>query len=459
MNRMKPLAMLFALLLCACVPTPEKDVVINRGEEDTIALIQTTPAPETVPVAQAAASALPEKEEPQAVGVKVLHLDETYPLGIGDAQVVFDADVTVPDLESWPIYAVQKTQWDREKLKALLLAVADGQPVYREWDSVTKEYLAEAIAAIENSEKVRAMDEIFRASGEMTTKEKLMQDYESALISISRTPIDWDGVPDDGSLYCSVWREDIQAYWNVMAFEGMLQFGAFDQLIQNEDMVRQGEYVGAKPGRELKNLSLTQEEAEEKAEALFRSIGIADVALAQSACRKAQRVNIYTTEVQSEGWQLVYRKRICGLAGIAPAYHELGAIDESFTQGWPQETVTVYVDSIGVWQLLWNGGCEIKERLSDSTALLPFDDALELIKSRLRIENMSAADMGTKTVRVTKIALGYCVIPQKDLQDLGYTLPVWTVDYELDASIAPHRAALYFGFAISALNGANIHLE
>ena len=456
MNRVKPIALLLsALFLCACVPTPEKDTVINRGEEDTVALIQTTPAPETVPIAQAAASVLPEKEELQTVGVKVLHLDETYPLGIGDAQVVFDADVTVPDVESWPIYAVQKTQWDRENLKTFLLAVADGQPVYREWDSVTKEYLAEAIAAIENSEKVRAMDEVFRASGEMTTKEKLMQDYESASISILRTPIDWNSVPDDGSLYCSVWREDIQAYWNVMAFEGSLQFGAFDQLIQNEDMVRQGEYVGARPGRELKNLSLTREEAEEKAEAL----GIADVALAQSACRKAQRVNIYTSEVQSEGWQLVYRKNIAGLAGVAPAYHELGAIDKSFTQGWPQETVTVYVDSIGVWQLLWNGGCEIKERLSDSTALLPFGDALELIKSRLRIENMSAADMGTKTVRVTEIELGYCVVPQKDRQDAGYTLPVWTVNYELDASIAPHHATLYFGFAISALNGANIHLE
>ena len=41
--------------------------------------------------------------------------------------MVFDADVTVPDLESWPIYAVQKTQWDREKLKALCSYVAGGK--------------------------------------------------------------------------------------------------------------------------------------------------------------------------------------------------------------------------------------------------------------------------------------------------------------------------------------------
>ena len=65
--------------------------------------------------------------------------------------------------------------------------------------------------------------------------------------------------------------------------------------------------------------------------------------------------------------------------------------------------------------------------------------------------------MGTKTIRVTDITLGYCIVSQKDAQDAGYTLPVWVVNYEVDASFAP--ATLYFGFAISALNGANIHLE
>lgn len=457
MNRVKTISLLLALLCCACVPTPENDVVVNRGEEDAAALIHTTPAPESIPIAQAAASALPEKAEQPKIDETVLHYSDTYPLGIGNAEVVFDADVTVPNLQNWPIYALRKTQWDKETVKTFVLAVANGQPVYREWDTVTKEYLAQAIAAIENSEKVRKQDEIFKASGEKTRKEMLMQDYETAQTSITRTPIDWDKAPFDGSFYASVWREDIQTYWNFMCFDGRLEFNAFDQLIQNEDMVRQGEYVGAKPGRELTHLSLSREEAQDKAEALFRSIGITDVKLSESACRKAQRVNIYTSEVQSEGWQLVYRKNFGGLAGIEPDYHELGAVDESFTQGWPQETVTVYVDSTGVWQLLWKGGCEIKEQLSDSTALLSFDEAIERIKQRLRVENMSAADMGTKTIRVTDISLGYCAVPQKDAQDEGYTLPVWTVNYELDASFA--RATLYFGFAISALNGANIHLE
>ena len=83
--------------------------------------------------------------------------------------------------------------------------------------------------------------------------------------------------------------------------------------------------------------------------------------------------------------------------------------------------------------------------------------AMELIKQRLRIENMHASDMGTETVTVTDIVLGYCIVPQKDEKDVGVTLPVWIVNYTVDASIA--KASLYFGFAISALNGANIHLE
>ena len=264
--------LLLALLLCACVPTPETDVVINRGEEDLNTLIQTTPAPDAVSIAEAAASALPTAEatEPQqsemsGVSYTVVHLDETYSLGIGKAQVVFDADVTIPNVEHWAIDAVRRTNWTRDELRHTLEAAADGQPIYSEWDGVTKAYLADAVVAIENSEKVRAMDEIYRASGEMTTKEKLLMDYESAPSSITRTPLDWDKV-GDGSLFCSFYREDIRAYWNVMLFEGMLQCTVFDQIIQNEDMVRQGEYVGAKPGRELTNLSLSRTEAEEKAE-------------------------------------------------------------------------------------------------------------------------------------------------------------------------------------------------
>ena len=464
MKRNRMLAVLLTvLLLTACVPTPETDVVINRGEEDLNVLIQTTPAPDAVSIAEAAASALPTAEatEPQQsetseISYTVVHLNETYSLGIGKAQVIFDADVTIPNVEHWAIDAVRRTNWTRDALRETITAMAGEQPIYSEWDGVTKAYLANAIAAIENSEKVKKMDEIYRASGEMTTKEKLLMDYESAPNSITRTPLDWDKV-GDGSLFCSFFREDIGAYWNVMLFEGMLQCTAFDQIIQNEAMVRQGEYVGAKPGRELVNLSLSRTEAEEKAEAFLRSIGVTDVTLAESACEKAQRVNLYTTEVQSEGWILTYRKSINGLAAIAPRAREQNPTDLAFTQGWQQETLSMYVDSSGIWQFLWNGRYEMGERLSESAALLDYNDAMELIKQRLRIENMSAEAMGTRTVTVTDITLGYCIVPQKDEKDVGVTLPVWIVNYSVDASIS--KASLYFGFAISALNGANIHLE
>lgn len=455
--------LLILLMVAACQPTPKEDVVINRGEEDLNVLIQTTPAPDTVSIAEAAASALPTAEatEPQQsetseISYTIVHLDDSYSLGIGKAQVVFNADVTIPNVEHWAINAVRRTNWTRDTLQHTLETAANGQPIYGEWDGVTKAYLAYAIVAVENSEKVCAMDEIYRASGEMTTKDKLLMDYESAPNSITRTPLDWDKV-GDGSLFCSFYREDIGAYWNVMLFEGMLQCTVFDQLIQNESMVRQGEYVGAKPGRELTNLSLSRTEAEEKAEAFLLSIGVTDVALAESACEKAQRINIYTSEVQSEGWILTYRKSINGLAAIAPRATEQNQTDLDFAQGWQQETLSMYVDSNGIWQFLWNGRYEMDERLSESASLLDYDAAMELIKQRLRIENMHASDMGTETVTVTDIVLGYCIVPQKDEKEVGVTLPVWIVNYSVDASYAP--ATLYYGFAISALNGANIHLE
>ena len=51
--------------------------------------------------------------------------------------------------------------------------------------------------------------------------------------------------------------------------------------------------------------------------------------------------------------------------------------------------------------------------------------------------------------------LGYCIVPKKDAPEVGFTLPVWIVDYEV--AFSDGRTVPY-SFSISALNGANLHL-
>ncbi len=449
------LALVFALFL-ACVPTPEQDFVVNRGEEDLETLIRTTPAPDAVPV-QEAVAALPAGNAP-ADGMIVGHLYLDDIPDIGGADVLFDADVIVPDVAAWPVYAVEKSKWSAADRIAILKAVANGAPIYAPgmYLHASKAYFEAVLDEMKDSARVAAVDRIYAEDPdiELTWTAQVQEYYyRSAPETVELAPFD-EAAAGSGDYTAAFYRPDTpDAYVDFYADETHVQLSVFDRHIYDENHVRQGEWPGAEPGRELKNPSLTQEEAEQTAHALLTRIGFANAALAD--VKKAQRSHAFTLADESEGWLLVYRKGIDGVPMLAPTYPEAVRQDD-YTAPWPQERAELYVDSEGVWSLLWQNPAKVTDRISDSVALLDFDTILRMVKTRLAAENGDAAYRAIKEIRVTRLRLGSCIVPKRDAPDAGYALPVWIADYEVRFS---DGYAVSYSFTLNAMNGANLHLD
>lgn len=455
MKRMLVL-LLAALLLAACQPTPETDYVVNRGEEDSDAMIRTTPAPDAAPICDAIA-ALPQGARTEAHTVTGRWREDAS--DVGGATLRIDADVIVPDLVKWPVYAVEKSAWSVQDRVAILKAAANGAPIYTpgKYMHASKAYYERILKEMRDSERVATVDRIYAEdpdSGQTWTA-FVQEYYRVAPETVELIPFDEASASGDYTIaFYRLSEPDV--YMDFDAGETRLALGVFDQKIDDENRVRQGEWPGAEPGRELVNPSLTLSEADEKAQAFLRQIGFGDAALSAAETLKAQRSNFYTLAVESEGYLLVYRKDVGGVPAIAPDFPEAIVPEETYAAAWPQEYAALYVDSEGVWSLSWRNPMRITETLTESVALLDFDTALRMVRTRLRTENANAADRLIADVCVTRLRLGYSVVPKKDAQNAGCTLPIWIVDYEIrfeDGRTVP------YSFTLNALNGANLHLD
>ncbi len=450
----RPIAVfLFFALLCACVPTPEQDAVVNRGEEHTEALLRATPAPDAVPIRDAVA-ALPAGSDAPAgtVAGRLTLADETE---VGGAKLIFDADVIVPDVDAWPVYAVEKGAWSVEEQIAILNAAADGVPIYAPgiYLHADKAYWEQVLREMETSERVQTVDRN-RAENDMPTwTEGVREFYRTAPQNIELKPFDETKV--SGDWVHAFYRSDaLNAYVDFSASADWIKLNVFDRDIQDENLVRQGMEFFDEPGRELTDPSLTLQEAAEAAQTFLAQLGFSDAALSEAEALKAQRTHAFTLAVESEGWLLVFRKCIGGIPAIAPDHPEANADGTAYAAAWPQERATLYVDSDGVWTLDWRNPAAITETINDATALLDFDTILRHVRARLRADNGNAAERQIDSVCVTRLRLGYCVVAQKDAPERGYTLPAWIVDYETRG--ADGHTVMY-SFTLSALNGASLH--
>ncbi len=451
MKRIIIVCLIFAMLI-ACQPTPERDVVVNRREEDLDALIAVTPAPNAVSVRDAVA-ALPGGQA-AVDGYIVGHVYEADPSD--GAILLFDADVIVPDTDALPVYAVKKGSWSAADRIAILKAVANGAPIYAPgvYLHASKAYFEAVLDEMKDSTRVAAVDRIYAEDpdSELTWTAQVQEYYRLAPETIELIPFD-EAAAGSGDYTAAFYRPDTpDVYVDFYADETRVQLSVFDRHIYDENHVRQGEWPGAEPGRELNNPSLTQAEAEQAAQTFLERIGFTNAALTD--VKKAQRSHAFTLANESEGWLLTYRKGIGGIPMLAPAHPEAVRQDD-YTAPWPQERVELYVDSEGVWSLNWRNPVQIAKALTESAALMDLDTILRLVRARLSAENADAKERLIDGVRVTRMQLGCCVVPKKDAPDEGYALPVWITDYEVrftDGRTVP------YSFTLNALNGANLHL-
>ena len=160
-NKLLVCILAVALLLCACQPTPAEEIVVNKGD----GTLEEAVAAEALPPAR--------YEAPET-----LRLD---PFGTETFEVVVAAEVSVPNVEQYPIVEVTPRTITADWARDMMNRMADGRTMYSYRTEVptTKEQIEAEIALLQqqlanpDDYLVAGMDEQARAEAERQWREQL----------------------------------------------------------------------------------------------------------------------------------------------------------------------------------------------------------------------------------------------------------------------------------------------
>ena len=425
--------LLFSVLLLACVPTPEEEFVVNKGDADPAGIAENALGEGGTDL-----STVPEhlslQTEPQKyVTVKV------------DADVAIDRDGVFPVLE----VRQKNTPQDPAFYGALIKALCPDGTVYERWTRTKGEIQEELVAALSydgqagslvdiDNEYIAYLEEQYRNAPE--TVERIRHSASEGFEQNKRYYI----VQPDGAVALFGFGQRCS--------EGYF-YDDFHTAYYTEDALEKGDAPLSG------NPPITEQEAIRAADAFIKALGVecdANIAAERGFAFSATRLVREDTV-----WWVHYLRRvgtICSLDMrdvIGYSYPS----EPSSTLGAPWEgieSIHVVVGKDGVRAVLWDGLAETTRVLQKNAALCDFDRITERFTAQLGFQYTPHAENGEEpaplTVLVSCIALVYGVVSEKDRRDVGAYLPLWEISYAIEGEQTPGVWKMY----LSALDGGTV---
>ena len=426
----RTLCILCALLavlppLSACQPTPEEDVVVNKGDG-------------TMEAAVAAPAAAPYRYEAPERWV------ETFTAR--DQTVRIDAGVGVPDDEYHPVLLVERRSFDAQQAVDYYTALFGEGVELRE----NQYSYAEVLTDLQNTMKGMFV-EIDPETGEQIWAPYEGQEEEIARLQqlLAETPAEDTFVPltaetmpfpltegmlrlPDGSsryVYCTGTLCRIRRFRSVVT--------------HNENWVMQGEATPGEPAHALENIRITEEEAVAMGDGVVAALGVADE-LQLGAAIRARGIESYTYKVLGEGYLLDY---VPCLDGTVPYFYdryvESSSLrlpeEEEYARPWPQEALEMLVTEDGVLALAWTVPQRVAGVANENVQLLPFEEIQQHIRDLISfgVEGRPyAIDEGD--LMISRVVLGTVVQRIPDQTETAYLAPVWIVQMTTEKEIGYH---------------------
>lgn len=424
----KKLSTFLAILLivfAACQPTPDNEVVVNKGDKKAENVIFHSEENEVT------ALVCPEvwQEEGEVHKTMTLHIDAEIEVGEGDEH---------------PVYTIQRRKLDEQTVLNVIRAVFPDADALRVEEQSYEELVAE-LEAIQKGE-FEGYDE---AGNEILTP----YENEAELLAevhdkIAQTPtkstfLDLcveNIVFQNGSVDYIFRRQDgsLAYVTAINSFGGWLwcHTGA-DCNIQKENWVQQGDAIEGEAPHTLENVTISQEEAEQFAQILFERLGMTHMQL--SGATKARCVNGF--EITSEGWQLEYGPATEGTHGCSTRYYSactaFAQQETAVAADWKSESIELYVTEKGVESFSWTNMYSIVETANENVQLLSFEEIQQRIRDTMRAgfswtEN---SNTGNSEVYITKIILTTGIMQIADNLEEALLVPAWAIFYTTDGDM------------------------
>lgn len=444
-------------LLCACQPTPEADVVVNKGDGKTEQAVMdasreealTTEAPETT---APEATERPFADEEYALSIPG-EWDETLSLKWLD--VVFDhVPFETGDLSRMPVYAMRRIEMFNEYpaikqsvleyflssatgVRRIVMTKADYE---RQMERLLRGYYdEEADAYLPNDpelveQDLKVLQELYQNAPEEVP-------YEPFDPTILEGTFDRQFLLENGSaVQADVSSRNIKIWVNMDRGE---------EFIQRERWLWNGDAIpGEPPTKRVEGIRITQESALEKAQQLMEETGLADT---YSFCsvETARSVNYsgighrgyYITYLQNPGGYIPVDYSICSDHNLKPEDQP-----EAYADAMGFDCITMLVDENGVCYFQWNNPFVVVEKLAERVRVLDYAEMREVILQTLKnclswigeepeqnpFMNMKA---GANQLKVRRVVLGAANIrPLNGAMNEEWNIPVWFVEFSNDYS-------------------------
>lgn len=439
--------LILCLALTACQPTPEEEIVTNKGDGVMEEKIFAT----AVPTAEVNAE---EEVSPEPTAVpfeKVEHWTETFNVN-DNFTVEIDCDVEWGEGYTYSVEKFlpgtftgeqvieigntffggvesireQETSYDEllEKLKDLEQGSyegkdADGNPIFEPYDRSYKK---------EQSNKLKA--QLAETPTESTYIPFTIENLPIAEETRSGFTIKKaDGT--EGRIGVSLFEGKSK-----ITFENYTKGGTTSAAaIQQEILLSGGEYYDTLP-----EPSITAEEAITMADAFLASVG-----LANTECSYSEKVRLGKFgEAYSEGWYLEYAPMLKGTRGInLYAYQKNYLINSelanSYSRPLEAEYINLYVTEEGVQSFGWVNPYELQEVINTNVETLSFEEIQESVRKYFTlafswVENPKSYDSSKLIVK--RIVLTSYFTQVKDDPEGAYRVPVWAIFYITDGEEA-----------------------
>ncbi|MBR4906624.1 MAG: hypothetical protein IKZ44_07180, partial [Clostridia bacterium] len=419
--------LLSIVMLVACVPTPEQEIVVNKGDGKAQEAIFASPDPD-----------VPEQKTLQIEPVPAHWTDdastETVLLPI-DAEVRCCAG-------PYPVDAVEKRAIGIDDVDRILKAMYPTAPMvgYALFDNIRPRFSKELRSrALETAEEGALHQQ---PDGTMVRTPWAMQQN-----AINQAKQEWSEAPLREDLYipASELPHDLAVkYGLTVLLEDDREIQIYFQSSQGELYIAEGEHYAAPERFKLEELQtkenapaalytphprINAQQAIATAEAFLGEIGLSSLKLASSE-QGAINSHIERGYVQ-DGYYLEY---VRAESYEAQSFYEESLIfimsfDDDLSYSLPPqlpETLYLFVTENGVESFEWENPMTVTERINENAALLPFSEICKQVKMYLKLGCANVHDpFGFVGSSMTLSA-----IPQP-LKDGGVVLmPVWILQMD-----------------------------
>lgn len=441
----KPLNAVFlcigTLLLTACQPTPEKEVVQNRKDGTLEQAIVATAAPTYAPDEKYEA---PDKW--------------TEELEFRGEKIYIDADIEVPDGDSFEVLTITTNEFTKEETIVLVHSLLGEKLEIREQERSYDELLEDLEIAqrgwfVEYDEE---KNEIIWAPYE--GQEERVKELKKLL---AETSPDESFVVLDSNLDYPVNTSLIRTedgerwYWNCVS-QGFNLWKSRSAIVQEESLVLLGDAYPGEKGHALEITNITEEEAVETAKAFIAPLQRDELQIAE--IEKARLLDNNSYETLSTGYYITIVGNPANTIPCLyrtysgnPALYFTEDSEAEYGVRWVQEEISMFVSEKGVEEFSWSYRKKVVDVANENVQILPFEQIQERIRTLLEY---GVSEGTNDPIYITRIVLGSAIQQVADQGSEAFMVPAWMV-------FSTTESARQFGLddslmILSALDGSYI---